>query len=218
MNKIFSFFKKYFDVFKAIIVLTVVCLVISAALAFTNNITKDKIAEMEQASASAAMEALIPNAEYPEANLSHIEELKNYKIYTATKNGETVGYIITTSAKGYGGDVTVMTAISTDKKVIGVNILSAADETPGLGQNATKPEFYNQFIGKTLGVTVVKNGAKDNEINAVTGATITSRAVTAAINEALSKLDIYITSITSPEVETEAEPEEIPDTEVQYEE
>ena len=218
MNKIFSFFKKYFDVFKAIIVLTVVCLVISAALALTNHITKDKIAEMEKASASAAMEALIKNAEYELADLTDIKGLEDAEIYVATSNNETLGYIITTAAKGYGGDVTVMTAISTDKKVIGVNILSAADETPGLGQNATKPEFYNQFLNKTLGVTVVKNGAKDNEINAVTGATITSRAVTTAVNEALSQLDTYLNSITIPEIETDVGPEEILGTEVQYEE
>lgn len=218
MNKILSFFKKYFDVFKAIIVLTVVCLVISAALALTNHITKDKIAEMEKASASAAMEALIKNAEYELADLTDIKGLEGAEIYVATSNNETLGYIITTAAKGYGGDVTVMTAISPDKKVIGVNILSAADETPGLGQNATKPEFYNQFLNKTLGVTVVKNGAKDNEINAVTGATITSRAVTTAVNEALSQLDTYLNSITIPEIETDVSPEEILGTEVQYEE
>ena len=212
MNKIFSFFKKYFDVFKAIIVLTVVCLVISAALAFTNNITKDKIAAMEKASASAAMEALIPNAEYQKIDLAGVDGIENAEIYTASLNDETVGYIITTAAKGYGGDVMVMTAISTDKKVIGVNILSAADETPGLGQNATKPEFYNQFLNKTLGVTVVKNGAKGNEINAVTGATITSRAVTTAVNEALSQLDTYLNSITT--IITE----DVTDMEVQYEE
>ncbi len=211
MNSIL-FFKKYFDVFKAIIVLTVVCLVISAALAVTNSITKDKIAEMERASATAAMEALIPNGEYTKTDLSNIKEIENADIYTVSKGDTTVGYIVTTAAKGYGGDVKVMTAISSDKKVIGVNILSAADETPGLGQNATKPDFYNQFKNKTSGVTVVKNGAENNEINAVTGATITSRAVTNAVNEALGQLDVYLNSITpvTPEIEF--------DMEVQYEE
>ena len=178
-----SFFKKYADVFKAIIVLTAVCLVISAALALTNDITKDKIAEIEEATANSAMSALIKGDKY---------DAMTDQIYGVTEQGVLKGYIITTSAKGYGGDVKVMTAISPDKKIIGINILSAADETPGLGQNATKPGFYEQFIGKTAGVTVVKNGAKDNEIKAVTGATITSRAVTTAVNEAFEIFNEYL--------------------------
>lgn len=178
-----SFFKKYFDVFKAIIVLTAVCLVISAALAFTNDITKDKIAEIEKASANSAMSALIKGDKY---------DKMTDQIYGVTEQGVLKGYIVTTSAKGYGGDVKVMTAISPDNKIIGINILSAADETPGLGQNATKPDFYEQFSGKTGSITVVKNGATGNEINAVTGATITSRAVTNAVNEAFEIFNEYL--------------------------
>lgn len=178
-----SFFKKYGDVFKAIIVLTAVCLVISAALAFTNNITEDKIAEIEEATANSAMAALIKGDKY---------DAMTDQIYGVTEMGVLKGYIITTTAKGYGGDVKVMTAISPDNKIIGINILSAADETPGLGQNATKPDFYEQFAGKSANVVVVKNGAKDNEINAVTGATITSRAVTNAVNEAFKIFNEYL--------------------------
>lgn len=178
-----SFFKKYGDVFKAIIVLTAVCLVISAALAFTNNITKDKIAEIEAATANSAMSALIKGDKY---------DAMTDQIYGVTEMGVLKGYIITTTAKGYGGDVKVMTAISPENKIIGINILSAADETPGLGQNATKPDFYEQFAGKGADVVVVKNGAKDNEINAVTGATITSRAVTNAVNEAFKIFNEYL--------------------------
>ncbi len=189
-----SFFKKYFDVFKAIIVLTAVCLVISAALALTNDITKDKITEIEKASANSAMAALIEGDNY---------EAMTDDIYGVTEAGVLKGYIISTAAKGYGGDVKVMTAISPDKKIIGIKILSAADETPGLGQNATKPSFYEQFIGKENGVSVVKSGAKDNEINAVTGATITSRAVTNAVNEAFGIFDEYLKSIETTDTENQ---------------
>lgn len=199
MNNL-SFFKKYSDVFKAIIVLTVVCLVISAALAVTNFMTKDKIAEMEKQSSIEAMESLIPGGKFAKADTSKIKGIEDAEIYVATKGDKTLGYIITTVAKGYsGGDVKVMTAVSPQNKIIGVNILSASDETPGLGQNVTKPAFYEQFIGKTSGVNCVKNGASGNQINAVTGATITSKAVTSAISEALDSINIYLASTTKNE-------------------
>ena len=110
------------------------------------------------------------------------------EIYTAVKNGAVAGYIFVTGAKGYGGNISVMTAVDPAGKILAVSILSASDETPGLGQNVTKEGFYSQFLGLSGDITVVKNGANstDNEINAVTGATISSKAVTKAVNEALT--------------------------------
>ncbi len=185
MNKFAVFFKKYTDVFKAIVVLTVICLVVSAALAATNEVTKAKIAEIDAATATQAMEALIPESTY--------EKVEGENDFYIAKSGDKInGYIITDSAKGYGGDVKVMTAFDETGAVIGVNILSVADETPGLGQNVTKENFYNQYKGKNEKLTVVKNGAKDGEINAVTGATITSRAVTSAVNDSMDILNEYL--------------------------
>ena len=66
----------------------------------------------------------------------------------------------------------VMTAIDPELSIIGIKILDASGETPGLGQNVTKESFYGQFKGK------------GNKINAVTGASISSKAVTDAVNEA----------------------------------
>ena len=80
-----------------------------------------------------------------------------------------------------------MTAILPDKSIKAVEILDVSSETPGLGQNAAKESFYGQFSGISGGsdITVVKSGGGDMlQINAITGATITSRAVTKAVNEA----------------------------------
>ncbi len=186
------FFKKYADVFKAIVVLTAACLVVSAALAVTNFITKDKIAQMDEQAFFDSMGALIPDSEYTLLETDKIKGLESAEIYCAEKGGKVVGYITSTSAKGYGGDIKIMTAADTNKKIIGVQILSAADETPGLGQNVTKADFYSQFTGKGTDLTVVKNGADDSQINAVTGATISSRGVTNAVNEATKTIGIYI--------------------------
>ena len=194
MSSFKAFLKKYADVFKAIVVLTVICLVVSAALAATNEVTKAKIAEIDAAAATQAMEALIPESTY--------QKVEGENDFYIAKSGDKInGYIITNSAKGYGGDVKVMTAFDDAGTVIGVNILSVADETPGLGQNVTKENFYNQYKGKNEKLTVVKNGAKDGEINAVTGATITSRAVTTAINDSMDMLQKYLSANTGKEVQ-----------------
>ena len=58
-------------------------------------------------------------------------------------------------------------------------------ETAGLGANASKDSFLGQFVGKISGITVTKNAPAENEIKALTGATITSNAVTAAVNAAI---------------------------------
>ena len=197
IKTIINFFKRNTDVFRPIIVLTAICLVVAVLLSLTNLITKEKIANMEAATSKQAMAQLITAQSYEQINANG-----NNELYIA-KNGEEInGYIVKTAARGYGGDIKIMTAISTDKKVLGTKILSAADETPGLGQNVTKEGFYSQFIGKTENIALVKNGADadKNEIDAVTGATISSRAVTSAVNEAFVCLNEYLKTV---EVSTE---------------
>lgn len=187
LNKIKSLLNSNSDIFRPIAVLTAICLVVAILLSFTNLITKDTIANMELKASNDAMSVLISAEKYEKADVEG-------ELYIA-KNGEEVkGYIVKTVGRGYGGDVVVMTAISTDKKVMGVKILSAADETPGLGQNVTKESFYSQYIGKTENITVLKNGANSdkNEINAVTGATVSSKAVTGAVNKAFECLNGYL--------------------------
>ena len=86
-----------------------------------------------------------------------------------------------------------MTAIGNDGRIIEISILDVANETPGLGQNVTKEAFYSQYSGKTADVEVLKNGADSsvNQINAWTGATISSKAVNRAVNEAMANFGEY---------------------------
>lgn len=111
--------------------------------------------------------------------------------YAAINGGETAAYIFTESSKGYGGDVSVMTAIKPDGTVAGVAILDVSGETPGLGQSLQRKAFFLSISGLKKGVSVLKNGAKaeNNEVDAVTGATITSTAVTRAVNKALDDFE-----------------------------
>ena len=187
MNKVLEFFKKnWADIIKPVVVLLAICIVIPLALSVTNAVTKDRIATLEKEKTTATMQGLVKADEFTKVDFG---EKESFSYFKAVKDGQDVGYIFTTKAKGYGGDVSVMTAVAPSGEVLSVAILDVSGETPGLGQNAAKEAFYSQFKGKKEGINLLKNGADDNknEIDAVTGATITSRAVTNAVNEALEQ-------------------------------
>ncbi|MBQ2812456.1 MAG: RnfABCDGE type electron transport complex subunit G [Clostridia bacterium] len=175
------------DILKPTIVLALICIITSALLAYTNSLTAPIIADLAIETEMNTRKIVLSNAaEFVDGDLNGVA-------YCTGKDasGSTVGYVFTTSAKGYGGDVKIMVGVNADGTVAGVQILSLS-ETPGLGMNATNPSFLEQFIGKTLGVNVNKNEPGENEIKALTGATITSKAVTSAVNIALD----YYTDLT----------------------
>ncbi len=188
MHKLLEILKKNKDeIIKPIVVLLVICIVIPLALSLTNMITVDRIAALATENENKTMSKLIEAESFEKKGLAVVDMPEAVDYYVAKNGDEPVGYIFITAAKGYGGDISVMTAVNTDGTVKAVEILDASGETPGLGQNVTRKEFTNRFAGKSADITAVKNGAdeKNNEIDAWTGATISSRAVTSAINEAL---------------------------------
>ena len=188
------------SIIKPTVVLLCICIIIPLALAVTNAVTSDRITELERKNTESTMAALIKADEYTEKTF----DKGGFTYYEAVKDGKTVAYIFKTAAKGYGGDVSVMTALSPAGKISNLAILDVSSETPGLGQNASKKEFYGQFKDKTDKVAIT-------DIDTVTGATITSKAVTAAVNEAVEsfkKLDINPVSEETEETipnETEGE-------------
>lgn len=168
------------EVLKPTITLFVICLVITLLLAATNLMTRNKIAEMNQQSEAAFRQLVLPGA-------ASFENSKD-KTYAVGKKGSDIsGYVFTAKAKSYGGDMNVMTGIDKNGKVTGVVILSISD-TPGLGLNAQKDSFrdqYKQAVPEN-GFEVIKSGpAKSGQIEAMTGATITSKAVTKCVNQAI---------------------------------
>lgn len=171
------------DILVPTVSLLIICLVITAALAYTNSLTAAPIAEQNELKAQQSRETVLPQAKSFE---KVDEENACYKGFD--ENGGVVGYTMTEKSKGYGGDVEVMIGIdSTKDSVSGVVILSH-NETPGLGANAVKEDFRNQFkqVLPGDGFKVIKNASPaQGEIEALTGATITSRAVTNAVNTAV---------------------------------
>lgn len=168
------------SVFVPTISLFIICLIITAALSVTNAVTKGKISENEAQARQDSMKIVCPSA-------VSFEEVKDGCVFIALdSSGNTVGYAISTVANGYGGQVKVMTGIN-DGKVLGIDVYYNDDETPGLGKNTSNDSFTSQFKEKDSGKSFIVNkdfSGDGEQIDAVTSATISSRAVISAVNEA----------------------------------
>ena len=167
--------------------LFLICLVATALLGFTNQITAPKIEQLAiETENNAKKEVLSDAADFSDRMTATLDgaEYSYYEGLDGDKN--VIGYVFTTSAKGYGGDIKVMVGVDKSGSVTGVSILEIS-ETAGLGMNAKNESFLKQFLSKNGEISVIKNGTPaDNEISALTGATITSKAMAKAVNTALA--------------------------------
>jgi len=166
-----------------VVVLLALCLVVAAAVSVTHYFTADKIAAQEAAQITENIDLLLPGT------VSDTEtECDDFTYYDCVNaDGETLGRAYLIDAKGYGGTISLMVGIKPDGTVAGISILSSS-ETPGMGKKAENPDFYEQFSDKDVDAfTVVKGTAgSDDEISAISGATITSKAITNAVNTVLA--------------------------------
>ena len=179
--------------------LVLITLVAALCLAGIYQLTKDTIAVSEAAERMESFRVVFPEAEsfdpLPEETLkawneahSGAELLDGYA--TLDKDGNRSGIVLSAvSHNGYGGDVTLSVGISNEGTVTGVKVTSMS-ETSGLGANCTKPEWAAQFAGKggngnEIGYVRDGNPGPD-EIDAITSATITTKAVLEAVNQALA--------------------------------
>ncbi|MGB5824459.1 MAG: FMN-binding protein, partial [Proteocatella sp.] len=106
------------------------------------------------------------------------------EVYKAMNGSEELAYIIKTVSKGYGGDIEIISGIKMDGTIAGA-VIGTMTETPGLGAKAQDQPFISQYNGKTIEQPLVVSKSAtgaDNEIVAISGATITSKAVTDGIN------------------------------------
>lgn len=165
--------------------LFIICIVVTALLGLTNAVTAPKIEELAVETQEAAKkEVLADAASFGDAEQTQLSGM-TYTYYKGlAADGSVMGYVVETVSKGYGGDISLMVGVGVDGTVQGVSILSI-NETAGLGMNAENPEFLEQFLGKSGTIGVQKNGSSDTEIQALTGATITSEAMADGVNQAL---------------------------------
>ena len=169
------------DVIKVALILFAITAVAAAILAAVNSVTAPVIAENERIAQEIAMKAVLPDAtSFDEVEFTPDENSTVSEVYKSD-----VGYAVKVAPKGYGGAISMIVGVDNDLKVTGVEIISQS-ETAGLGAKCTDGEFKAQFVGKTENITVTKNGAKENEIDAISSATVTSKAVTKGVNEAIA--------------------------------
>ncbi len=170
------------EIIKIGLILFAITAISALLLAFANKTTAPLIAMNNQKKTEASMKVVFKDADSFEK--ADIQADKVEEAYIAKdSSGEKIGVCIVSTDNGYGGEIKVMTGVDTDGKITGVDILSHS-ETPGLGANAANPEFKDQFSGKTAPVEAVKGEAGDSEVSAMSGATITSKAVVRAVNTA----------------------------------
>lgn len=181
------------DVFRLGFILMAICAVAAAALAYVNDITEEKIAYQRQLEQERALESVLPGCDEFKDETEKIggylseEKRKEFNIvqgvYLAYSQGKASGLAVRIAPPGYGGPIEMMVGVSKDGLVQGLAVLNQ-QETPGLGAKVASPEFGKGFKGKGVGsrIRLKKDGG---DIQAITGATISSRAVARGVDTAL---------------------------------
>lgn len=188
-------------IIKNAVILTLITVIAGAALGVVYEVTKDPIAAAKEAEKQNAYKAVLTDAtsfeEYAEFDADEASQLMedsglsgnvvNEVAVAKDDSGEVIGYVITvTNKESYGGEIQISTGIDVNGTVKGISILSIS-ETAGLGMKATEADFMDQFKDKAVSqFEYTKSGASaDNQIDAISGATITTNAVTQNVNSAL---------------------------------
>jgi electron transport complex protein RnfG len=166
------------DFIKMVSVLFIACGLAAGSLAIVDMVTKEPIANLDKKQKEVALREVFTTAD-------EFKELTANKVWEARNKGQKVGDIFLTEVQGYSGPITLMFGVGSDNAITGFKVLNHT-ETPGLGAKITTPQFRDQFKNKRLEQIILK---KDNPgqgaIDAITAATISSRAVTRAVSSTL---------------------------------
>ena len=190
-------------IIKDALALFAITLVSGLALGFVVQLTKPVIEANELAATTKAYRAIYTDAadfQLSDSLKGSLDDSANILASSNTEgtaitdafealdaSGNVIGYVMSvTSSKGFGGEIKASLGVTLEGEVTGIEFLTLA-ETAGLGMKAEEPEFSNQYVGKVVDrFTVVKDGASsDDQINSISGATVTSIAVTNIVNAGL---------------------------------
>ena len=193
---------------KDALILTAITLVSGLLLGAVYGVTKDQIDAIKNASTIASYQAVMAAETYDDETYGETLETAKAEGTVSADNGGAellsvvaakdasgaeIGYIVKAQAAGYGGNVVVVIGVGSDLKVTGISFPETLPETAGLGQRALEPQFYEQFAGKGTNLSVKKGGgAGESEIDAISGATMTSTAVVNSTNAATEFVQKYI--------------------------
>jgi len=158
------------------LILGTICLAATLVLAFTYEITKPKIDAEMRREEQAALKTIMPEADSFTAKV-----IDGIEYFEALRRSELIGYCIKVTGSGYAGYIRIIVGINPKGVIEGVRILEH-QETPGLGAKISDMSFLKQFIGKSARTVKVRR-----DIDAITGATISSKAVTDSISKTVDE-------------------------------
>jgi electron transport complex protein RnfG len=163
---------------KMAFILTCFCVWAGGTLSWVENFTRDKIRENEKKKQELLRTKVLTARQF---------KPREKGIFLGFQEDEVVGVVIPSSIKGYAGEIKMLVGVGKDRKIKGLEILSH-QETPGLGAEITKDWFKNQFKEKTIEeLFLKKDRPQEGKIEAITAATISSRAVTEGLKIAVEK-------------------------------
>ncbi len=174
--------KKEYSIFQVAINLIITCLASGLILGLVYYVTAPIAAEKKEIAKQQSMRSLVSDAD----NFKAVPGKDQW--FAAEKDGKVIAYVVPGESKGYGGEIKMLVAVKPSGEVIDYSI-TTSNETPGLGDNASKEPFRNQFKNKKESDLVVTKDASDkDDIQAMTGATISSKAVTLAVKNAVHEV------------------------------
>ena len=176
-------------VIKPALSLFIIAAAITALLGMVHNLTLEPVENQRKRAQEKTMKEVMAAA----AGFRELPPEKSgnaggsiVRIFEGLNGNETIGYVVELAPSGYSGIISMMVGISgTENKITGMRVMKHT-ETPGLGSLAVKESFYRKFDNKDLvPLTVSRVSSGSNEIESITSATITTRAITNAVNEAI---------------------------------
>lgn len=167
-------------IIKAVVVLVVICIVISGALAVVNSFTAPVSAANAEARETSARQELIPEAASFEQVTENLPENVLSAYIGKTADGSVAGYVITASGKGFGGTIQVMVAISPEGTILRCKTLDVSGETKTLGGQTENESYTGQYEGQDSSLSGV---------SAISGATITSTAYEGCVRAAFEAFE-----------------------------
>lgn len=189
-----------------IISLSLISAILSAALGITYLLTKGVIDNVEKKNINAAIQLVVPA--FDNDPVSEQFKINNgtdtFLCYPARKGGVAVGYAVKSyTEKGFAGHIALMVGFSPDGTITNTSVLEHR-ETPGLGTRMTESKFKNQFNGKNPNSYNLKVKKDGGDVDAITAATISSRAFCDAVSNAFKAFQSKTLSTTSASVDTTA--------------
>ena len=170
------------NILKLSVGLFIIAAVSGAILGMVYTVTKEPIAKQVKQEEEKALKDIFPKATNFRLTIGKDKYIYN-EVYSKDK---LIGYAIDASGKGFGGTIKIKVGVNLNKTIKTIRIINQ-NETPGLGTRIKRTEFTDQFTDKTLKQVSLKKDSSKGTIDALTGATISSRAVSKAVQKSITE-------------------------------